>query len=230
MDFIGDGFVKALRIIASGDREAFAILFLTLRVSIISAAVASLIGIPLGFIIGISKFRGKNLTLAVLNTAMSLPTVTVGLVVFAIISRRGPLGPLGLLFTPTAIIIGEVILALPIITALSCAAVINIDASVRKTALTLGAGPLRAAAAVVREARYAILAAIVAGFGRVIAEVGSAMMLGGNIRGFTRTLTTAIAFETGKGEFGFSFALGILLLLLAFAVTGAFHILQRQVR
>jgi tungstate transport system permease protein len=229
MDFISDGFRQALRLIASGDREALGILFLTLRVSVISAAIASLLGVPLGFMIGVSRFRGRGLVLAVLNTAMSLPTVTVGLVVFAVISRRGPLGQLGLLFTPTAIVIGEVILALPIIAALSCAATNGLDASVRKTAYTLGAGPLRAAVTVLREARYAILTAVVAGFGRVVAEVGSAMMLGGNIRGVTRTLTTAIAFETGKGEFGFSFALGILLLLLAFAVTGVFHILQRRV-
>ncbi|MFA6450420.1 MAG: ABC transporter permease [bacterium] len=228
MDFISEGFVKSLHIIASGDREAFGILFLTLRVSIIATAIATLLGAPLGFIIGVSKFRGKGIALAVLNTAMSLPTVTVGLIVFGIISRRGPLGSMGLLFTPAAIIIGEVILALPIITALVCAAVNGMDESARKTAMTLGAGPLRAALTVISEARYAILAAVVAGFGRVIAEVGSAMMLGGNIRGVTRTLTTAIAFETGKGEFGFSFALGILLLLLAFAVTGAFHLIQRR--
>ena len=229
MDFISEGFIKALHIIASGDREAFEILFLTLRVSIISTVIASFIGVPLGFLIGVSRFRGRGLALAVLNTAMSLPTVTVGLIVFGMISRRGPLGPLGLLFTPAAIVIGEVILALPIITALACAAVNGLDAAVRKTALTLGAGPLHAALTVLREARYAILAAIVAGFGRVVAEVGSAMMLGGNIRGVTRTLTTAIAFETGKGEFGFSIALGILLLVLAFAVTGVFHLLQRRV-
>ena len=228
MDFIWDGLVKAVKIIASGDREVMGVLLLTLRVSVVSAAISALIGVPAGFIIGVSRFKGRSLVLAILNTAMSLPTVTVGLVIFALISRRGPLGPFGLLFTPTAIIIGEIVLALPIVTALSCAAVNGIDASVRKTAFTLGAGRLAAAMAVVSEARYAILAAVVAGFGRVVAEVGSAMMLGGNIKGATRTLTTAIAFETGKGEFAFSFALGILLLLLAFVVTGAFHLLNRR--
>ncbi len=228
MDFIWEGLVKAVKIIASGDREVMGVLLLTLRVSVVSAAISALIGVPAGFIIGVSRFKGRSLVLAILNTAMSLPTVTVGLVIFALISRRGPLGPLGLLFTPTAIIIGEIVLALPIVTALSCAAVNGIDASVRKTAFTLGAGRLAAAMAVVSEARYAILAAVVAGFGRVVAEVGSAMMLGGNIKGATRTLTTAIAFETGKGEFAFSFALGILLLLLAFVVTGAFHLLNRR--
>ena len=228
MDFIWDGLVKAVKIIASGDREVMGVLLLTLRVSVVSAAISALIGVPAGFIIGVSRFKGRSLVLAILNTAMSLPTVTVGLVIFALISRRGPLGPFGLLFTPTAIIIGEIVLALPIVTALSCAAVNGIDASVRKTAFTLGAGRLAAAMAVVSEARYAVLAAVVAGFGRVVAEVGSAMMLGGNIKGATRTLTTAIAFETGKGEFAFSFALGILLLLLAFVVTGAFHLLNRR--
>lgn len=228
MDFIWDGLVKAVKIIASGDREVMGVLLLTLRVSVVSAAISALIGVPAGFIIGVSRFRGRSLVLAILNTAMSLPTVTVGLVIFALISRRGPLGPLGLLFTPTAIVIGEIVLALPIVTALSCAAVNGIDVSVRKTAYTLGAGRLAAAMAVVSEARYAILAAVIAGFGRVVAEVGSAMMLGGNIKGATRTLTTAIAFETGKGEFAFSFALGMLLLLLAFIVTGAFHLLNRR--
>jgi tungstate transport system permease protein len=229
MDFIYEGLIKAVKIIASGDREVMRILLLTLRVSIVSASIAALIGIPAGFLVGVTRFRGRSLVLALLNTAMSLPTVTVGLVIFVFISRRGPLGPLGLLFTPAAIIIGEVVLALPIVTALSCAAVQGIDESVRKTAYTLGAGRVSAALAVLGEARYAILAAVVAGFGRVVAEVGSAMMLGGNIKGVSRTLTTAIAFETGKGEFGFSFALGIILLLLAFAVTGAFHLLHRRV-
>lgn len=182
MDFIWEGLVKAVKIIASGDREVMGVLLLTLRVSVVSAAISALIGVPAGFIIGVSRFKGRSLVLAILNTAMSLPTVTVGLVIFALISRRGPLGPLGLLFTPTAIIIGEIVLALPIVTALSCAAVNGIDASVRKTAFTLGAGRLAAAMAVVSEARYAILAAVVAGFGRVVAEVGSAMMLGGNIK------------------------------------------------
>lgn len=229
MDYIAEGFTKALRIIATGDSEVLAIVFLTLLVSGISTSIASLFGVPLGFVIGISSFRGKGIVTSILNTLMSLPTVTVGLIVYAFLSRRGPMGPLGLLFTPTAIIIGEVILILPIVTALTCAAVQGIDGSVRKTALTLGAGPVRAAVSVLREGRYAIGAAIVAGFGRAVAEVGAAMMLGGNIKGATRTITTAIAFETGKGEFGFSMALGIILLLLAFAVTGIFHMLQRRI-
>lgn len=229
MDFIAEGFIRALHIIASRDPEVMDILWLTLRVACVSAAIAAALGVPIGFVIAISKFRGKNLVLALLNTSMSLPTVTVGLVVYAFISRRGPFGELGLLFTPAAIVLGEVILALPIVTALSCSAVQGIDESVRKTAFTLGAGQLRAALEVLREGRYAIMAAVVAGFGRVIAEVGSAMMLGGNMKGITRTLTTAIAFETGKGEFAFSFALGVILLLLAFFVTALFHLFQRRV-
>lgn len=229
MDFIADGFIQALKLIFSGDREAFEILMVTLKVSLISATLAAIIGIPAGFAIGISEYRGKSVALALLNTAMSIPTVTIGLVVFAFLSRRGPLGSMGLLFTQTAIIIGEVLLALPIVMALSCAAVKDVDGAVRKTARTLGAGRFASALAVLGETRYALLAAVVAGYGRVVAEVGSAMMLGGNIKGSTRTLTTAIAFETGKGEFAFSFALGILLLLLALAVTGVFHIFHKRV-
>jgi tungstate transport system permease protein len=229
MDFIREGIVKALHIIRAHDPEVFGILWLTLRVAGISTTIAMLLGVPLGFIVAISTFRGKSVVQATLNALMSLPTVTVGLVVYAFISRHGPLGDLELLFTPSAIIIGQVILILPVMAALSCSAVRHIDVSVRKTALTLGAGPLRAAFAVLREGRYAIMAAVAAGFGRALTEVGSATMLGGNIRGVTRTMTTAIAFETGKGEFGFSIALGLMLLLMAFAVTAVFHLLQRQV-
>jgi len=229
VDFIYEGFIKALGILGTGNPEVMGILLLTLRVSGIGIIIASVLGLPAGFLIAVTPFRGKGVVIAVLNTLMSLPTVTVGLIGYALLSRRGPFGSLELLFTPTAIIIGEVILVLPIVTALCCAAVRGVDTAVRKTSLTLGAGPLRAALAVIRESRYAVMAAIVAGFGRAVSEVGAATMLGGNIRGFTRTLTTAIAFETGKGEFGFSFALGIILLLLAFAVTGIFHLLQRRI-
>lgn len=228
MDFIIEGIIRALHILVSDDREVRDILLLSLRVSGCSILIATALGLPAGYWLATTTFRGKGLALAALNALMSLPTVTVGLIVYAFISRRGPLGGMELLFTPAAIIIGEVILILPIVTALCCATVQGVDATVRKTALTLGAGPGRAALAVLSESRYGIIAAVVAGFGRAVAEVGAATMLGGNIRGVTRTLTTAIAFETGKGEFGFSFALGILLLLLAFAVTGIFHLIQRR--
>lgn len=229
MDYIVEGLLKALKIVMTGDVEVLGIMWLTLRVSGVSTLIAMLFGVPIGFVVATGTFRGKDIVKSVLNTLMSLPTVTVGLVVYAFISRRGPLGEMGLLFTPTAMIIGEVMLIFPLIAALSCSAISGVDTAVRKTALTLGAGSLQAALAVVREVRYAIMAAIVAGFGRAVAEVGSAMMLGGNIKGSTRTMTTAIAFETGKGEFGLSIALGVLLLLLAFAVTGVFHFLQKRV-
>lgn len=228
MDFIFEGFRESLRVIAGRDPEVIAITWLTLRVACFSAAIAAVLGVPLGFVVAVSRFRGRGVALAAMNAAMSLPTVTVGLVVYAFISRRGPLGALGLLFTPAAMVVGQVILATPIIAALTCSAVRGIDAAVRKTAATLGAGPLRAAFEEIREARYTIMAAVTAGFGRVVTEVGAAAMLGGNIRGATRTLTTAIAFETGKGEFAFSFALGIILLAMAFMVTGLFHLFQRR--
>ncbi len=159
---------------------------------------------------------------------MALPTVVVGLLVYSLTSRQGPLGPLELLFTPKAMIIGQFILAAPIIVALTISATQAIDPRVKITAMTLGAGPLRTAVTVLSEARFALMAAVVAGFGRVIAEVGCALMVGGNIRGYTRTMTTAIALETAKGEFAFGLALGFILLAVAFFVNILFHWLQSR--
>jgi len=158
---------------------------------------------------------------------LSLPTVVVGLFVFSFISRQGPLGFLGLLFTPTAMVIGQFILAIPIITALTISAVQGVDRRVRPTALTLGANRLQTSITVLTEVRFALMAAIIAGFGRIIGEVGSAIMLGGNIRNYTRTITTAIALETSKGEFGFAIALGIILMIVAFSVNILFRYFQQ---
>ena len=178
--------------------------------------------------IGIGKFRGRNSLEAVLNTLLSLPTVVVGLLVYALVSRRGLLGPLGLLYTPYAMVIGQVILVSPIMAALTASAVKSIDQQVRETALTLGANGIQSALAVLREARFVLLTALVAGFGRVIAEVGSAMMLGGNIRGYTRVMTTALYLEVTKGEFGIALALGIILLMVAFSVNIFLHAMQKK--
>jgi tungstate transport system permease protein len=218
MDYIADAIKKAFWLIVHFDHELAAIVWTSLRVSLTSTILASAVGVPLGFVIAITKFRGKHHVEVALNTAMALPTVVVGLTVYSLISRRGPLGAYGLLFTPTAMIIGQFILATPIITALSLSATKSIDTRVGETARTLGANAFQAATAILSEARYAILVAIAAGFGRVIAEVGSAMILGGNIHGYTRTMTTAIALETGKGEFALAMALGIILLLIALSV------------
>ena len=159
---------------------------------------------------------------------MALPTVVIGLIVYSLISRRGPLGVFGLLYTPSAMIIGQFILAVPIIIALTHSAVQGIDKRVRNTALTLGATESQSAWMVIKEARYAVLAAVITGFGRVIAEVGAAMMLGGNIKESTRVMTTAIALETAKGEFGFAIALGIILLFVAFSINILLHYFQNK--
>ncbi len=218
MEYISEAVKKALWLIVHFDHDLAVIVWTSLRVSITATLLASAVGVPLGFVIAVTQFRGKHHVEVALNTCMALPTVVVGLTVYSFISRRGPLGVYGLLFTPTAMIIGQFILATPIIAALSLSATKSIDARVGETARTLGANAVQTAATILNEARYAIIVAVAAGFGRVIAEVGSAMILGGNIHGYTRTMTTAIALETGKGEFALAMALGIILLLIALSM------------
>lgn len=173
-------------------------------------------------------FWGKDSLITLVNTLMALPTVVVGLSVFLFLSRQGPLGGWELLFTPTAIVIGQFILAIPIVVALTIAPLSGIDPRIRETALTLGASRSRAALSVIREARYAVVAAIIAGFARIIAEVGSALIVGGNIRGYTRTLATAMALETGKGEFAFAIALGLILILLSLITNVSLRVLTHR--
>ncbi len=228
MDYILDGLKAALELIFTLDREMLLIATVSLKVSAISTIIATLLGVPFGFVIAIKDFWGKQGVITVLNTLLALPTVVIGLLVYSFISRRGPLGSMGLLYTPWAIVIGQIILAFPVIAALSLSATLGVDKRVRKTALTLGANRLQTAFFVLAEGKFAILAAIIAGFGRVFAEVGVSMMLGGNIRGFTRNITTAIAFETGKGEFALGIALGTILLSVAFLVNILFQHLQRK--
>ena len=198
----------------------------TLTVSFWGTLLSTVVGVPLGFIIGIKEFPGKAIIRTTLNTLMALPTVVVGLTVYAFISRQGPMGEWGLLFTPTAVVIGQWVLATPLITALTMSATQSVDPRVGLTARTLGANPRQEAFVIFNEARFALMAGIIAGFGRVIAEVGAAMMLGGNIRGYTRTMTTAIALESSKGEFGFGLALGFILMALALFINFLFGYLQ----
>lgn len=228
MEYILGGMWKALGLIFSLDREILSIALLSLKVSTIATFLSSLVGVPLGFIIGSGQFWGKKGLTAIFNTLMAFPTVVVGLLVYSLISRQGPLGPLELLFTPKAMVIGQFILATPIIVALTISATQAIDPRVKITAMTLGAGPLRTAVTVLSEAKFALMAAVVAGFGRVIGEVGCALMVGGNIRGYTRTMTTAISLETAKGEFAFGLALGFILLTVAFVVNILLHRLQSR--
>lgn len=226
--YIIEGIQKAFQLIFTLDKEIFSIVLLSLRVSLTAVVLASLLGVYLGFLMAVKDYWGKRFSVSLVNTLLALPTVVVGLIVYSLISRKGPLGLLGLLFTPLAMIIGQFILATPIIIALTHSAVQGIDKRVRNTALTLGATESQSAWMVIKEARYAVLAAVITGFGRVIAEVGAAMMLGGNIKGSTRTITTAIALETSKGEFGFGIALGIILLIIAFSINILLHYFQSK--
>jgi tungstate transport system permease protein len=200
----------------------------SLYTSSCSIVIAALLGVPIGLWLGLNRFRGRRLLIALLNTLMALPTVVVGLLLFGLLSRQGPLGPLGLLFTPLAMIAGQTVLAAPIVANLVLAAVTGADQRIINTALTLGASRLQAAIQLLREIRFGVMAAVIAGFGRVIAEVGVAMMLGGNIRNSTRTMTTAIALETSKGEFAFGLALGIILLSVALIVNLFLNALQQR--
>lgn len=229
MDFIIEGIQKAFQLIFNLDSEIFNIALLSLRVSLSAVFLASLLGVFLGFLMAIKDYWGKKFTVALVNTLLALPTVVIGLIVYSLISRRGPLGIFSLLYTPSAMIIGQFILATPIIIALTHSAVQGIDRRVRDTALTLGATEMQCAWMIIKEARYAIFAAIITAFGRVIAEVGAAMMLGGNIKGSTRVMTTAIALETTKGEFGFAIALGIILLIVAFSINILLNYFQNKI-
>jgi len=228
LDFIIEGMQKAFQLILTLDSEIFNIVLLSLRVSLTAVILASLLGVYLGFLMAVKDYWGKRFSVALVNTLLALPTVVIGLIVYSLISRRGPLGVFGLLYTPSAMVVGQLILAAPIIIALTHSAVQGIDKRVRDTALTLGATDAQSAWMVIKEARYAVLAAVITGFGRVIAEVGAAMMLGGNIKGSTRVMTTAITLETAKGEFGFAIALGIILLLIAFVINILLHYFQSK--
>lgn len=230
MTFLLDSLYSALLLIRSLDREMLEIIFVSLRLSVSSTFIASVIGIPLGLFITLNEFRGKRFTITCLNTLLAMPTVVVGVLVYSFISRKGLFGSLDLLYTQKAIIIGQVFLIIPMITTYSISAISRIDDRYRKTALTLGAGPVQAAWVIVREARFGIVSAIIISYGRVIAEVGISMMLGGNAKGFTRTMTTAMALEYDKGEFVLSIALGIVLLMISFAINILFHYFQGKTR
>jgi tungstate transport system permease protein len=228
VEFFLGGLVTAFQRLLSLDPEVLIIAWTSLRVSLVAAGFAAISGVPLGFLIASCPFPGKGFVCVLFNTLMALPTVVAGLLVYGFLCHRGPLGFLSLLYTPTAMIIAQWVLSFPILVALSISATNSLDQRVRPTALTLGATARQATWTLIREARYAVAAAVAAGFARVITEVGAAMVVGGNIRGYTRTLTTAIALETAKGEFSLCMALGIILLILAFGVNGTLHHLQAR--
>jgi len=230
MSFLVDSVLSAILLLWSLDPEVYFIIYVSLKVSLTSTLVASILGIPSGFFIAMKEFQGKRVLITILNSLLALPTVVVGLVVYAFISRKGILGILDLLYTQKAMVIGQVILILPIVATLTIAAISRIDERYRKTAMTLGAGPFQTALVIFREARFAIIAAVIAAFGRVIAEVGVSMMLGGNAKGYTRTMTTAMALEYDKGEFILGVALGIVLLFISFSMNIFLNVAQGKSR
>ncbi len=228
MDSIIQGFTDGIALILHLDRTLIGIILLSLEVSGLALFFATLFGLPIGALLGLRRFPGRGLAISSVNTLMGLPPVVVGLFVYLLLSRRGPLGFLGLLYSPTAMIIAQTILAVPIVTALCHSAIVNVDPVVRQAARTLGATPRQETFTVIREARYGILSAIIAAFGRVMAEVGSILIVGGNIAGYTRVMTTTIALETDKGNFELALALGIILLAISFAVNAVLHFVQKK--
>jgi tungstate transport system permease protein len=220
--------IKAFELISTLDPDVVEATRRSLAISATSSSLAAVMAVPLGSLIHFNRFRGKRWLISVIQTLYSLPTVVVGLLVFVIFSRAGVLGNLGLIFTPTAIVIGEVVLIMPLMIGLVISALSGVDKAIPETAISLGAGRLQIALITLREARFAVLAAITVGFGRAISEVGLALMVGGNIRGFTRTLTTAISLQTSRGDIELALALGIVLLIIALGINIALNRMQQR--
>lgn len=218
MDFILSGLWQAFGLLLSGHPETYSAVWTTLTVSGISISACLLMGAPLGFFLGYTRFRGRRALKTLVDTMLSFPTVVIGLIVFAFISKQGPLGELNLLFTMSGMAIGLTILGLPTVIAMTATAVENMDDRLKPTLLTLGASRGQVLLATLYEARFHMALAAAAAFGRIVSEVGIAMMVGGNIKWHTRTITTAIALETGKGEFAMGVALGLVLMIIALLV------------
>jgi len=225
---IWHGLTKAIELIVSLDPEVMEIAARSLRISVTSALLASLICVPLASLIHFHHFRGKRILINLIQTFFSIPTVAIGLFVFILFSRAGPLGGLNLLFTPMVMVLGQMILITPILLGLTISAVSGVDKAILDTARSLGASGFQTAIVVLREARFAVMAAIIMGFGRAISEVGIALMVGGNIRGFTRVITTAISLETSKGDLELSIALGIILISIALIINIILNQIQQR--
>jgi tungstate transport system permease protein len=226
--FIAESFRTALALIFSADADVFAAVRTSVSVAAWSVLLAAVFGIPAGMGVGVNQFPLRRVVIVLLNSLMAMPTVVLGLLVYGLVSRQGPLGTWGVLFTPGAMVIGQTLLAVPIVANYTLSAIKGADSRIVPTALTLGASPLRSMMQLTREVRFGIMAAVIAGFGRVISEVGIAMMLGGNIRWYTRTMTTAIALETSKGEFAFGLALGIILMVVSLSINIFLTLMQES--
>jgi tungstate transport system permease protein len=230
MDVIWDALRDAVELLFSGDGETFEIIALSLRISLTATAIAFVVGLPLGMLLAFGRFPGRRLVLAAVHTGMGMPPVVVGLVVTVALWRSGPLGGLELLYTPSAMIVAQAAIGTPLVAGISAAALQQVDPDFRVQMQALGASRLRSLWAVAVEARLPLLAAVMAGFGAAVSEVGAAMMVGGNIAGETRVLTTAAVLETSKGNLALAVALGLILLLLAFAVNLVLTLAQQRGR
>jgi tungstate transport system permease protein len=228
MAYFSDAISAAVQLILKFDPKVYEIVWTSLKISLIATAFSGVLGVLLGIWVGIKEFIGKSSIRHALNTLMAMPTVMIGLIFYGLLSRKGPLGEFGLLYTQDAVILGEACLILPIIMNMTLLAVDSADQRFLATLKILGAKTHQQIALTLSELRYTISAGIITGFGRAIGEVGAAMMLGGNIQGITRTMTTAIAMETGKGDFELGLALGILLLLIALTINLLFHLLKNR--
>lgn len=228
MTEIWDGLTKAIELIISLDPYVMEIAGRSLGISGTACLLASLICLPLGSLIHFRQFRGKRALINIIQTLFSVPTVLIGLFVFVLFSRAGPLGELGIIFTPTAMVIGQMILITPLLLGLTISALSGVSKEIVDTATSLGASGLQTVLLVLREARYAVLVAVIMGFGRAISEVGCALMVGGNFKDVTRVLTTAIYLETGQGELELAIALGIILLFLALIINIVLNRLQQR--
>lgn len=227
MEVFTEAFLKAIELLVSFDSELYGIIFLSVKVSLIAVVIASLLAIPLSIAIALGEFWGKSVVINVINTFMSLPPVVVGLVVYILLSNKTGIFPdIRLLYTTTAMIIAQVLLAIPIVSGLTIVAVRGVDRHIRNTAISIGVTRLQLVLLIVREARYAISAAVLAGFGRLMAEVGAVMMVGGNIRYQTRVMTTSIALQKSMGEFQQALALGMILLIVSFLITAAVDLIR----
>jgi len=228
VDLILDGVAQALRLLLGGDPEVYAILWLSLKVSAAATLISLALGVPAGAALALLRFPGRTAVVSLVNAGMGLPPVVVGLFVSLLLWRSGPMGAWELLYTPAAIVVAQAVIATPIVTGITLAAVQNVPEKFRLQLVALGASRAQMVSAVLREARLPMLVAVMAAFGGVISEIGASMMVGGNIKGQTRTLTTAMVLETGKGNFDVAIALSILLLALVFGVNWALTTIQQR--
>ena len=227
MDFLLHGFAEAFNLLLNGNLETYSAIKATLYTSSVSILFAVIVGFPLGFILGFYDFRGRKILRLLSDTALAMPTVAIGLILYAFITRNGPLGSLNLLFTLKAVMLGQFVLALPIIISLTASVVENMEKKHYLTILNLRLAPAKLVFCVLYELRYALMVVIATAYGRIVAEVGVAMMIGGNIKYFTRTITTAVSLETNKGEFAMGIALAMVLIFIAFLVNLAIFALRK---